>query len=324
MDNDRPRVSIVVEWENVLRSKQRRCIKMLNQVGLQALSLAHSTEVLVLYNPEQVDADTIDSVLERQVKCFKNPAMNVHLAAAVGKHYYDLKNYGAELARAEVVVFVDSDAVPESGWLRELVHPFFENPDVQVVAGHTFVDPENLYARAFAVGWFFPLPPEERQLHNKGRRFFANNVAFRTGLLRKHPFPTMNNKTRGACAALASHLRSEGISIWVNTAAQATHPPPNGLAHFLVRGLAEGRDRVFTWHDRGASLPECSLNIVRFGYRKLRKTALGCARKGSTVGLTRAQAPAVFTIMLVYYTLTILGGWATCILPGRMSRGLRI
>lgn len=323
MNDTTPDISIVVEWENAVLSAQSRAIEMLNRVVRQAVELERRTEVLILFNPEQMDAGAAAAILENHVTGLQDPGIEVRLEAARGKHYYELKNFGAERARGELVVLIDSDVIPEPGWLHELVRPLLQDDEIQVVAGSVFIAPDDLLSRAFAVGWVFPMRPREAELRSDGRRFFASNAAFRRELLRKYPFPA-DKRTRGACAALAARLKSQGIAIWTNSAALVSHPAPNGVRHFVVRAMAEGRDLVFGWHGRGATMKHCSVLICRYGYSKLRKTLKVGIRHGSSVGLTRLKVSAALAVMSTYYALAVVGGWAACLLPGPMSRSLRV
>ena len=61
-------------------------------------------------------------------------AFEAVLRPAGGLRYYALKNLGAQLCEQPVVVFLDSDVVPEPGWLRRLLEPFARR-DVEVVGG---------------------------------------------------------------------------------------------------------------------------------------------------------------------------------------------
>ena len=52
--------------------------------------------------------------------------------------------------------FLDSDVVPEPGWLDRLLDAL-AGPGVEVVAGGTYVEPVGLVGKTFALTWFFPL-----------------------------------------------------------------------------------------------------------------------------------------------------------------------
>ncbi len=52
-------LSIVVEWENVLLSEDERCFHMLRKLSKQLGEINRRAEVLVLFNPNQIDRASI-------------------------------------------------------------------------------------------------------------------------------------------------------------------------------------------------------------------------------------------------------------------------
>src|SRR5262245_9756890 len=246
-------LSVVVEWENVLLSEEDRCFQMLRQLRKQLSEIAHTAEVIVLFNPKQIGRPVIESVLRDTLELNgSDSSVDLRLEEAEGKHYYSLKNEGAARAHGDIVIFVDSDVMPEDHWLKEISQPFFDHPGVGVVAGHTYLAHQSLREKAFALGWFFPLRNGENTFHSSSPRFFANNVAFRRDIIQQNPFPNMvGGSTRGACTQLARKLTASGISIWTNTAARANHPPPSDLQHYFIRAFAHGRDNILKWNAAG-------------------------------------------------------------------------
>lgn len=320
-------VSIVTEWENVLLAEEERCVHMLRQLRLQALASSRSIEILVVFNPRQVTGIVVDEAVRRYllppddsgrvIPCRIEPAPNLH--------YYQLKNFGAELALGKIIVFLDSDVIPEEGWLQAITQPFFDHPEISVLAGHTYLDPNGLLGRAFALGWYFPLRSHSSKLVSGTTYFFANNVAFRRHMLEKYPFPEMpEGKTRGACAMLTRILRGERTVIWSNAAAQTSHPPPNGFSHFLIRGFAQGRDWAITKQEQDTGSFVCSLialrNFFSSSFKMLNKTI----RDGHAIALPFWQAPIAVGIMSFYYMEICLGAWMYLIAPGPSSRMWRV
>ena len=122
------------------------------------------------------------------------------------------KNIGAARARGEVIVFLDSDVIPEEGWLASLLQAL-SNLDVGVVGGNTYIAHEDLNGKAFALFWFFPLREARGGLW-RDPHFFANNVAFRAEVFRAHSFPPLGT-FRGQCIALggtSSRVTASGFS----------------------------------------------------------------------------------------------------------------
>jgi hypothetical protein len=215
--------------------------------------------------------------------------------------YYELKNRGAAEAAGDIVVFLDSDAIPEPGWLESLLAPFAD-PDIQVVAGHAYIQPDSLYSKAFALWWFFPLRAEPEPLEPT-THFFANNVAFRRATLLAHPFPSVDGTSRGACVALAATLGRAGIPIWKTTRAQVAHPAPRGFHHFATRALAQGRDRIA--RERG-------WRATPFGTLARLAGWLGAGivrtfRGRRAVGLSMIGVPAALALCCAYYGLCCAG-----------------
>lgn len=318
-----PDISIVVEWENVQLSGSKRSEILLNRLAQQVLALDRIVEVIVVCDPPSGGVTLLETGLRERFGAPDAARLGWRVVAAPGAHYYELKNRGAAEARGLVTVLIDSDVIPEPGWLAALVEPFAD-PDVQVVAGHSYVDAKGLYGRAMALGWFFPLRSETPVHHDRGTHFFANNVAFRAGLLRAHPFacPT-DGATRGACVALAQELGRQGIRISVTTSAQVSHPPPHGLRHFLVRAAAHGRDDALQWF-RGEGRWRRPMSIARYYVKVARRAFRSIARDRRAVRLGLQQVPLACAIMGSYYALACLSALVTGLAPGLMSRRFRI
>lgn len=174
---------IVVEWENARLSDLARTRRMLAALcsQLRELQLPVAPRAWFLYDPGEIDPGLIREVLAECVDATDGAAFEAALRPAAGLRYYALKNLGAQLCEQPVVVFIDSDVVPEPGWLRSLLEPFARR-DVEVVGGSAYVEPDSVYARGFALFWFFPLR-EARSDLVPAEHFFANNVAFRRGSL---------------------------------------------------------------------------------------------------------------------------------------------
>src|SRR4029078_2186486 len=104
-------------------------------------------------------------------------------------------------------VFVDSDTVPEQGWLLTLLTPFHDRATV-CVNGHTYLSNDDFFSRTFALIWFFPLAEGDKRFAAK-RAINANNVAFRRDWISSHPFPA-HNGFKVSCTLLMHQLWREG------------------------------------------------------------------------------------------------------------------
>jgi hypothetical protein len=308
-------VSVVVEWDNARLSEAARSREMLTRLEAQARALPSPAEVVVCFNDEHIDGEQVRELLSKRL------TVKWTLAPQKGCEYYELKNAGAGLSQGDPIVFVDSDVIPEPGWLAQLLS-CFEDPAVQVACGSSFIDPAGLYAKAFGMFWFFPPRPEGREVR-PAPYFFANNVAFRRAVFERFPFPRIERVSRGSCRALAEQLGAAGILIWRNTAAQVSHPPPNGLGHFAVRALAQGRDRLLDkrrpsgW--QGTPLGSAARLAANLG-----RAARGIATEFRRAGVAPWELPVVAALAAAYYGLCFCGELATHMSPGWMSRHFRI
>lgn len=298
-------VTVVVEWENVELAGALQATQMLARLTEEVAAQSVSVEVLICIAGEGTEpGDT-----------WLPPLPQGWQILTVGDaHYYDIKNRGAAVARGAVVVFLDSDAVPATGWLAALLEPFAD-PDVRVVAGHTIIQPTSFVARSFALWWFFPLLEERPAPAAPTNWFFANNVAFRRDVLREHPFVSPEGTARGACIQLASRLLKAGIGIISAPDAVAAHPPPNGWRHMALRSVVQGRDRVLRDRDHRSftdSWVTFARHIARSWWRSI--------TRGSAVGLTPIQRPISAMLGSVYYTGYLSGEVAAHLGIARVAR----
>jgi glycosyltransferase involved in cell wall biosynthesis len=323
-------VSVVIEWENVLLAEMDRCRRMLRELRRQILEINASNpaptqfEIIVVFNQEVVQPPVVTNELNQ---IFQTSDANIawRLSPATGLNYYDLKNFGALETHGDIVLFLDSDVIPEAGWLKQLLGSL-DNQAVEVVAGNTFLDLSSFMGRAMALSWLFPLRANESEL-KEVPWFFANNVAFRKATAAKFPFPKMQpGATRGSCCQLAENLRGMGIKIYQHSGAQVSHPPPNGWHHFFIRGVAQGRDELLLRRIyRGQSW------FGREGYREFRRSfskmfsGLGSIfKQRQEVNLSLGEVPLALSIVLIYWHCRLFGCWGTQMFPKFMGNHFRI
>jgi hypothetical protein len=318
-------VSVVVEWENVLLARSERCTAMLRRLAREVQALdsdfSRPLELLVCFDDAEVEEALVAAAVATEIPT-TGPHLRWRLVPAPRCEYYEMKNVGAHEATGEIVVFVDSDVIPEEGWLRGLLGPFSDQT-VGVVAGNSYIDPQGLYGKAFALTWFFPLRTKETQVA-PASHFFANNVAFRREVLARFPFPSIDGTSRGSCSQLAQALLDNGIRVLRSPAAQVSHPPPNGLRHFGTRALAEGRDRLLLDASLGMRRRRILVRSLARLWRDLRHSAYSIVRRRQDVGLSIREAPVALAISTTYYLLSAAGELATALSPGFMARRFRI
>jgi glycosyltransferase involved in cell wall biosynthesis len=319
-------VSIVVEWDNARLSDLGRARAMYRSLVAQVHrrhasgprpraegvppnrrpgheAVPRVSEVLILYDALEIDPAVIEAVTV-EPSTFLPPDVHLHVVATPGLGYYQLKNEGAKRATGDILVFLDSDVVPEPDWLDQLLDSFAD-PDVQIVGGNSYIEAASVYTRAFALFWFFPLRAPDGALE-PALWFHANNLACRRAVFDAHPFPD-EPRFRGQCSTLARTLRARGIPIHANPCARVAHPAPNGVAHFFWRALWEGHDHVVDERLRALPRP----GGFHRSYWRFRANAIRAWRRvwgeAPRVGLSRAAAPVAVSIALAYYSLYLVG-----------------
>ncbi len=234
-----PSFSAVVEWENARLAGTERATEMLREFLSQTTQLYPNIdgrpELIILYEEGVVARDVVEAALA--AACPAEAPVDVCLHGTKGSSYYGQKNIGARLASRDYLLFVDSDVVPEPGWLRALLSSL--GREVKVVGGSTYVDPGSFLGRAFGLFWFFPL-----RLTSGGLRessfFYANNVIFERDLFLAYEFPDLP-LYRGHCGVLGARLRQNGIRLFLRSDARVSHAPPTP-GQFVHRALSEGYD----------------------------------------------------------------------------------
>lgn len=329
-------LSILIEWANVLHADRRHALEMLAAVAAQAGDLAQRRldgvppapraflerfaapiEILILYDGGRTPEV---SVAEAARSCGTPPppGVTVRLHDAPRCGYYAMKNRGAEVARGDYLVFIDSDVVPQAGWLAELLGTFAQT-QTDVAAGETVLRTGCFYERAFAAGWFFLPTPDATGLQ-LAESYYANNLAMPRALFLRHPFPALPGTTRGACGYQAAILGHEGRRIVRNQSARALHPPPR-RSDFFRRAIAQGRDyamqNVLARTGRFPDLPRRPRLPKRLAISLLRVAAMPWY--GRRVGLSLAETVPAMVLMSAFY-LAVLGAEATTYLaPHRMQ-----
>ncbi len=207
--------------------------------------------------------------------------------------YYAAKNEGFKASSGEIVVFADSDCLPESSWLESLLSPFEDG--AQVVAGRTCYRSDLLGIAATTIDFLYFEPP---QAPGTTLNFYANNVAFAREVFGARLFPKAS-MYRGHCQKLGMQLTEDGISIRFAPSARTVHRFPDHWTEFLQLRLLRGRDLgalapplvdryapALTMFSRSAMVPPALVWCAR---GLLSQRALG-AQQMPAVGGARAAA----------------------------------
>jgi glycosyltransferase involved in cell wall biosynthesis len=260
-----PSFSIVVETENLATADLQGLLDAIACLAAQDPSPSEANEVLL------IDSGDIPDAVNQQLQT-QYPWLQIHQAPA-GITYYEAKMLGAEIATGEILVYYDSDCIYEPQWLRIMLASF-HMPEIQVVAGETRTRGIGIYGTAMALAYIFPQYSGQQGLQ-PGSQYYLNNVAFRRSWLLAHPIPTALPLYRGNCVIHAKQLTRDGVTIWRQPAARATHAPPNGWSHFYWRFLLIGYDLY--WQRR--VLQDLKLAVASVGQEAKDPTEKGLTAK---------------------------------------------
>lgn len=352
-------LSLIIEWENVQLSEADRATRMLKTISKQIKDLCTTShfqlvpfrlayagepaesvllpdksrlgraseeqenrqvEVIVTFNPEVLHRSEVASIVTAGLKEAANH-ISLQIVEVAGEHYYQMKNIGVQHSKGEMLVFLDSDVIPCDNWLENLLATFDTNPDIRFAGGTTYIDPVNLYSKAFALFWFFPLPPTRAETAVT-TEFFANNFACYRSVLEEIPFPKDPRRFRTQCQSLVLALRENGIDFYRNTRCIVSHPAPNGFLHFIHRGFCQGSDRYWfnKFHHRSLSF---KVSLKRYWHQVL-QSVKNPVNLRKAVQLPVWQIPAAMLIGVTYYTLCLLGELITIAKPGFVKKNFSI
>ncbi len=273
-DSSYPSFSIVIEWANILLTEKRRTVEMLQQLSKEIVeispNLSSKAEVIIVYNSDNFEHSQVEQFVNEQLEpC--GSTIDLKIIPAAKLRYYELKNYGVQQSHQDIIIFIDSDVIPEDGWLVAMLEPF-QNPGTYVLTAlHSY--PKSIPEKAFSVvmNWNF-------ESKNGGQiyeidRFHASLVAFRRKIIEANPFPSLP-LYHGQATNLADRLILQGYKILCQPKSRYQHPAPNGLRHFVVRALCQGYDMAVS-SPRARKVNEASM---AFESTKNQKSFLPFAR----------------------------------------------
>lgn len=313
--------AVIVEWDNARISELGRTRQMLKALQEQVIAHrpkpARPPQVAILYNKNQVDPDIINRVIGESIDGTAWDAI-IQIIPTDGLDYYKLKNFGVTQTNREIVIFIDSDVIPEPGWLDALMSAI-ERPEIDIVGGNTYVTPDNFLGKAFGLFWFYGLRSKQSTLHCHDI-FYANNVAFKRALLERYPYPDLDS-FRGQCIVLSEQLRRDHITIYRHDGARTEHPATNGFKHFYRRAICHGHDdmTINRVKNTGALLMSPVGSVVRL-WHGLRSTFIRAIRHRGDVGLSVLGAAAAMVLGVLYLLLKFFGEIVTYFNPNLVRR----
>ena len=235
-----PSFSIVIEWGRIFQSDEKwRAHSMLQTLCKQIIGIEKkisNVEILIVFDPEEADLSDVEKFVMKELEpCID--LIQLRFIRAPGILYYEMKNLGVKQSSPnEIIMFVDSDIVPDDGWLVGMLESF-ENPEVKVVSGNTYLGLHNIIAKVLALITFQPIPDVDYMYERN--HFYGQNVAFRRKTILKHPFPKLKT-FHGQADVLINDLVSNNIKIYRQPKIKADHPMPITLREFVTWGLVQG------------------------------------------------------------------------------------
>lgn len=300
-------VSIIIEWYNVTRAGSLRGNQAMHEIVQQVNCVLESTsylnppvELIVTFDSSKLSYSEVSSSIRDIL--LDEVAINLIILPVDDGTYCVQKNRGAESSTGDILIFVDSDVIPQHGWLVAMTGTF-QDAAIDVVVGNTFVDcaDNRIYSKAFALTWMFPRRCEATGI-KLATDFYANNFAVRRKIFLEHPFQDVPRFIHAAARKFVSELRRNEIPIWAVPRAKASHPPPNGFNHYVLRALATGRYRGLY-----ADLSEGVLMRILKDFGLVAYNCKFILFNRQSVSLRLLQTPAAMVISASYDLLVMAG-----------------
>ncbi len=304
-----PPITIIIEWENAIDVEdewaKRAMTNFQNELERCHNRMSEKPTVMYLYDQGAVAESTIRDTIAVAAPRLEE-FCELKVIATPGLTYYKLKNFGVQNTKTDLVVFLDSDAGPQPGWLENLVKPF-DDPEIMAVGGFTVLGYEDLLSKTMALSWIFNLA-SEREATAKRKKIHANNAAFRTAFFKRNPFPDLEVTFKKSCGFWLRDISARGYR-WLRTPdAMTVHAPHPGGKFIIWRAWTTGMDRDFqAFHTITKS------RFGRLGYsfiffaKKVGRSWFRIWTKGGEVDLPVWQRPAAMVLSLGFYGAALVG-----------------
>jgi hypothetical protein len=305
-----PPVTIIIEWENAIdvedKWAQRAMASFETELARCHNMMQQKPRVIYLYDSSAVEEKTIRNTVALAAPRLAELA-EVEFLPAPGMTYYKLKNYGVQKTETELVIFLDSDAGPQPGWLEGLTRPFAQDREIMAVGGFTVLGFEDLLSKTMALSWIFNIASERQQTVRR-KKIHANNAAFRTTFMKANPFPNLDGTFKKSCGFWLRDIDKRGFK-WLRTAdAMTVHAPHPGGKFIIWRAWTTGMDRDFqAYHTvTGTRVGRIGYSFVFFA-KKLARSWYRIWAKGSEVDLPVWQRPAAMVLSLGFFGTALVG-----------------
>jgi hypothetical protein len=266
-------LSVIVEWENADDIPDTTALANLLNLGdriVEAQDLFTGPATLVMVcDPLKNSRVAFDKAVDAMKERFGN-RMVFKILEVPGSEYTDQKIAGAAATDSDIIVFADSDCRYRPTWLRQMLEPF-RDPKVDYTHGRNVMMLDDVWGKAAAVYWFYPL---EAEVPNGPTFVYFSNLAMRRAAYESYPFPG-NPGTRVACAMWTRKLPQTGLRPRP-TMATADHPPASGMAAVIAKAVDYGSidDGRYAARDfgRGARFGRAFLRMLRETARVIKRT----------------------------------------------------
>lgn len=300
--------TIIMEMENATLLPHDEFVEILATLErelalpVQAKTGSARAQVIFAQDGGPRDGEVLSSML-RQAAPGLSMLADIEVMSVPGGRYYELRNAAVPHARGEIILFLDSDAIPQPGWLAKMLAPFADGT-VTIVNGFTALDHDDFLSRAYALFWVFPLARGDERFAAK-RSLNVNNCAFRRAWIAAHPFPE-NDGFKVSCSILWDQVRRDGVDVR-RVDALALHKPPRGLRFLVWRAIVTGRDndrryRALKSSSRPMRLWHSLGRLWTAEWRSLRRIF----GKGGYVGMPLRERPAAFLVASAFHKLAFL------------------
>lgn len=231
-----PSFSVIYETENLSSVELENIFHSLASIAAQDYEIELANEFLIIDS-----GDAPEEVIEQLSAKYTW----IKVKQIPGITYHEAKMKGAALVSGEIVIFADSDCVYEPNWLRNMLAPFINNSEVNVLAGETATPIRNPYELAVAMNYLFRRFSGQKQPYET-RHYHLNSVAFRRKFLLQNPIPLDLPLYRGHCKIHTHYLCNiKGYKIFKQPEARAIHEPPT-VSFIFWRYLLYGRDDIIS------------------------------------------------------------------------------
>lgn len=230
------------------------------------IKTSHISVIIPCYNAEKTILRTLEALDRQTVKGFEvilvddgssdstvsvaksfNPK-NFKLAVLAEKHSGPAaqRNRGAEKAKGEILLFTDSDCVPDNDWIREMTSPFSDESIAGVSGAYRTLNNDKIIAR------FEGYEIEKRHAKMARQRYVdfigSFSAGYRKNIFQK--FGGFNTDFKRADAEdpeLSFKIAKAGYKMVFNPKAVVAHPHVATLKKFWRQKFSRGFWRVLLY-----------------------------------------------------------------------------